>query len=215
MPRKEHIYHYIYRITCLINYKYYIGLHSTSNLEDRYFGSGKVLKRSLNKYGKENHLIEILEWLPNRSSLKLREKEIVNESLLRDSLCMNLALGGGGGLTGEDHRAKFFRSAHLASLKNWNDPTISEKMNAGKSERLKKLNKEGKINSSRFTGKSHSIEIKNKIKESNLGKQLGPKNSQYGTCWIHKNDTIKKIKLIDLDLHLNLGWKKGRKLSKK
>lgn len=70
MPRKQHAYHYIYKVTCNVTGKYYIGMHSTSNLEDRYFGSSKVLKRSLDKYGKENHSIEILEWLTDRSSLK-------------------------------------------------------------------------------------------------------------------------------------------------
>lgn len=97
MPRKKHSYHYIYRVTCNVTGKYYIGMHSTSNLEDGYFGSGKILKRSLNKYGKDNHSIEVLEWLSDRSSLKLREKEIVNESLLTDSMCMNLTIGGEGG----------------------------------------------------------------------------------------------------------------------
>ena len=80
MARKEHTHHYIYKTTCSITGKYYIGMHSTSNLEDGYLGSGKRLWYSINKHGKENHSVEILEWLPDRCSLKLREKEIINES---------------------------------------------------------------------------------------------------------------------------------------
>jgi len=33
---------------------YYIGLYSTSNLDDGYMGSGKRIRYSLNKYGIDN-----------------------------------------------------------------------------------------------------------------------------------------------------------------
>ena len=38
MPRKKHKYHYLYKITNTINYKYYYGMHSTSDLDDGYLG---------------------------------------------------------------------------------------------------------------------------------------------------------------------------------
>jgi hypothetical protein len=38
--------------------------------------------------------------------LKNREKELVNESLLQDLMCMNLQTGGGGGLSGKKHSQK-------------------------------------------------------------------------------------------------------------
>ena len=90
-------YHYIYKITCLINQKFYIGLHSTNNINDGYFGSGKRLWFSINKYGKNNFKFEILEYLSDRESLIKREKDIVNEELLLDPLCMNIKIGGNGG----------------------------------------------------------------------------------------------------------------------
>ena len=97
MPRKQHIYHYIYKTTCKVTRKFYIGMHSTSNLEDGYLGSGKILKRSLNKYGPENHSKEILEFLPDRNQLKEREKNLIDEDLLHENLCMNIQFGGHGG----------------------------------------------------------------------------------------------------------------------
>jgi hypothetical protein len=58
--RKQHNYHYIYKTTCTITGKYYVGMHSSSNLEDGYIGSGKKLWNSVRKHGRENHIIEIL-----------------------------------------------------------------------------------------------------------------------------------------------------------
>jgi len=96
MARKQHKYHYIYRTTCSITGKYYVGMHSAVKLNDGYLGSGKVLRRSIRKYGKENHTFEILQFCDSREDLPTKEAEIVNEQLLTDPLCMNLRLGGSG-----------------------------------------------------------------------------------------------------------------------
>jgi len=44
--------------------------------------------------------------------------------------------------------------------------------------------------------------------------QTGEKNSQFGTCWIYNKDLkkSKKIKKDELNIWLNKGWTKGRKL---
>jgi hypothetical protein len=62
MPRKQKRYHYIYKTTCQVTDKFYVGMHSTNNLEDGYLGSGKILGYSIAKHGRENHKREILEF---------------------------------------------------------------------------------------------------------------------------------------------------------
>ena len=89
-------YNYIYKTTCKISNTFYIGMHSTDNLDDAYLGSGLKLTRSILKYGKEAHTKEILFFESNREMLRKREREIVNEGMLADPLCLNLALGGSG-----------------------------------------------------------------------------------------------------------------------
>jgi len=90
--RRKH--HVIYKTTCLVTGKWYIGLHSTDDLNDGYLGSGAQLWKSIKKHGKNNHRVEILEHCPDRATLIKREAEIVNEDLLAQEACMNLMLGG-------------------------------------------------------------------------------------------------------------------------
>jgi hypothetical protein len=94
----ERKFHYIYKIT-REDGKFYIGRHSTDDLDDTYFGSGQRLWKSIKKHGKEKHSKEILEFLPNLKSLKLREAELVDQDALANPLCMNLTRGGDGGTT--------------------------------------------------------------------------------------------------------------------
>jgi len=210
MPRKQKIYHFIYKTICIITNKFYIGMHSTNNLNDGYLGSGKRLWYSLNKYGKENHKIERLEFFETRKKLKDREIEIVNEDLLHDSLCMNLKVGGDGGFINEEHQKK----CTIAGLKSqWNNPKYIKWHKDRQSKRFFELNK-SKSENWGFKNKKHTEKSKMNMSNSHKGHiyQKGEKNSQYGTCWIIKNNEIKKIKKEELNLWLNQGWNRGRKV---
>jgi hypothetical protein len=87
-------YHYLYKITNLINNKIYIGVHSTDKLDDGYFGSGSAIIYSLKKHGKENFKKEILEWFDWRCEALNREAEIVNFEFVKQRDTYNLQTGG-------------------------------------------------------------------------------------------------------------------------
>ena len=44
----------IYKTTCTVNNKIYIGQHKTDNIDDGYIGSGKLITSAIKKYGKKN-----------------------------------------------------------------------------------------------------------------------------------------------------------------
>jgi len=194
MPRKQYKYHYIYKTICLVNNKFYIGMHSTFNLDDGYLGSGKRLWYSIKKHGKENHKKEILEFCKNRIELKQREKQIVTESFIKNPLCLNIQEGGGGGFISKEHMKKCCAAGNKAFRKKLKeDKKFSEKFSKIVSERNKKLIKEGKLNnfiySHNWLGKKHKPETIEKIKLYLKGKQSKEKNSQYGTQWIYNVKT--------------------------
>ena len=215
MSEKTKKIHYIYKTTNLINKKYYIGMHITNNLNDGYVGSGKRLWYSIKKYGKENFNCEILEILPNRSSLKKREKELVNEDLLKDPLCMNLTIGGNDGFyyinkNGINNKSnQYLKGGRASAEKLKNDPEYRERHREWVSKNSKLLWKNGLPKPFNWLGYKHKEETKRKIGEANSKKQEGSKNSQFGSCWITNGVENKKIKKTD---ELPNGWIFGRKI---
>ena len=213
-------YHYIYKTTCIVTNRYYIGMHSTDDLEDGYIGSGQRLWKSINKYGKENHIKEILEFLSNREDLKLRERALVNEEVLKDPMCMNLQLGGFGGFTDSAHYGKFSKGrieGHKKGLETqrWlkeNDEEWYRSYTTKLSQITKHRCEMGEFGGG-FIGKNHSEETKSKMSEK-AKLRTGDKNSQFNTCWIFNDETKQSIKIKnnELQAYLNLGWSKGRKM---
>ena len=91
------MYYTIYKITNQINGKFYIGSHKTKDLNDNYMGSGKYLKRAIEKYGLDKFTKEILYVYDNAQEMYQKEGEIVNEDFLATENTYNLKIGGFGG----------------------------------------------------------------------------------------------------------------------
>ncbi|MCK9529466.1 MAG: GIY-YIG nuclease family protein [Gammaproteobacteria bacterium] len=71
------MFYYVYKITNQINGKFYIGAHSTKNLDDGYMGSGKRIRYAIEKYGIDNFNKEILRFYNTKVEMYLAEKELV------------------------------------------------------------------------------------------------------------------------------------------
>ena len=98
---EDNSHHYVYRISCLIPEKlyYYLGKHSTKNLEDGYKGSGTNLKwkRVLEKYGIENFKFEIWYFYENSQKAFTAESLLIGNRWKWDIWCCNGRQGGSGG----------------------------------------------------------------------------------------------------------------------
>lgn len=131
--------HYIYKLVHT-NGRYYIGRHSTHNLDDGYLGSGKWPKSVRNK---EELTKEILFYCSSLDELKDAEKTFLAEHVGKP-LCMNF-----------NNNSVGFASGDL-------NPAKTEK------ERLRKSLRRGPL--SPMFGQKHSPESKSKMTESRKGK---------------------------------------------
>ena len=194
-------------------------MHSTSKLNDGYLGSGKRLKYSIKKYGKDSHIFEILEFLPDRKSLADREREMVNSQLLSDPLCMNLVKGGEGwyGFQNKEHQTKCSAvGSKRLQEKLKTDPAFHEVMSKKWSDGNKKaiergVHKNWKTNNVSWVGKHHSEQTIAKMKEKKVGHGVGMKNSQFGTRWmIHPQHGTIKVSNCEVSTYLSSGYVFGR-----
>lgn len=196
----------IYKITNLLNGKYYIGKHQTKNLNDDYMGSGKLLKCAIEKHGVHNFKKEILHIFESEQEMNDKEKELVIISKETYNLCE----GGAGGFSyinkTRDH------SAHNKKLASKRDYSLTDKsyltdeVRDGMRMRAKKMWQDGTFKYIPYTkGTKFSPTHKEKISQS----QTGSKNSQYGTMWITDGEKSLKVKK---DTTIPTGWRKGRVL---
>lgn len=174
----------IYKTTNLKNGKIYIGKDKKNN--PKYFGSGVLLKNSIQKYGRENFEKVILEFCNDESHLN--EKEIFWIEFYGSN---NLEIGynltvGGDGNTGnwngnhltQDHKNKISESLKKSeNFKKWWDGEAKKKLSEARknSDKVKRLNEseewrkkisESVKKSERFKSGIANPERSLKIKES-------------------------------------------------
>ena len=183
---------YIYKVTNIINNKIYIGLstHQAENTKD-YLGSGVLINKALEKYGKENFAKEILE--DNIDSIDLlNEKEIfwIKEfNSTNKTIGYNISHGGAGtlGVKKSLETKEKLRNANLG--KKQEESTILKRTSKIKgmkrTDESKNSISEGlKRRYSEFphpmSGKEnkHSEETKLKISESHKGKILSEEHKE-------------------------------------
>ncbi len=90
---------FVYLTVCLINGKSYVGKYESSERND-YLGSGKLLRRAIRKYGKENFTRIILERYDSVEDCRVGEKKWISLlNAVESPHFYNIAAGGEGGNT--------------------------------------------------------------------------------------------------------------------
>ena len=202
---KKQFYHYfIYKTTCLVNNKIYIGCHATNNLDDGYLGSGKLLFAAIKKYGKENFSRTILETFTNPDDMFSKERIIVNEDLISSKTSYNLVVGGSGGFKVQDIDDW---KQKLSASRIGNTNALGYKHS---DETKRKISESGKGKTAwnkglpgTWVGKTHSEESKRKISISKKGLSAGEKNPMFGKSAVARrkwyNDGVKTYYLFPDD----------------
>lgn len=150
--------YYIYRTTNLINGKMYIGQHY-GKLNDSYLGSGTLLKKALDKYGRNNFKKEILEICNNYEDLNLAERKwITRFNAVKSNQYYNIAEGG-------------FNSNPCAGLSKEKEENRRKKLsNAVKGNKNYFYNKHFYGTQHPMYGKHHTQESKQKMSLAKQGK---------------------------------------------
>ena len=218
------ILYYLYEIKNNINSKIYVGVHQSANIDDGYMGSGIAIKTAIKKYGIENFTKTILEYFVSDTEMYAREKEFVNEDFIKRKDVYNLTIGGEGGFnhinsskTPEYYKlrsdnGKKTNSVHNNLAKFNSSLTFEERSVKAKKAAQTQIATKGYFDNG-WAGKKHSAEAIAKSSATMKGRHTGKGNSQFGSCWVtHAEFGNKKIKLIELDSYVSLGYNKGRKM---
>lgn len=198
------MFYIVYKIINKINNKYYIGMHKTNNLDDGYMGSGKLIKRAIQKYGIENFSKEIIFTYDNELDMRNKEKELVVLSEQSYNLCDG-GKGGFGYINRNKLTSGIVSNNSKNNLKKGNNPWKNKPEHYTKIAAIRKE----KYPDGVWKNRKHSEETKAKLKAS---KNNGEKNSQFGTIWVTNGIINKKIKQEMLDKYQNIGYYKGRKI---
>ena len=134
------MYYYVYQITNLINGKIYVGKHKSNKPphENGYYGSGKLIKLAINKYGIDNFKKDILHYCKTGEEMAAKEAEVVTEEFVARSDTYNMHKGGFGGFEhiNKDPQkrkevsalvSKRNKELGLGGTKNWTEVSV-EKM---------------------------------------------------------------------------------------
>jgi group I intron endonuclease len=207
LHQKKFKYYFIYLTKNILNGKEYIGCHSTNNLNDGYLGSGIALKKSIEKYGRENFINGIIEFC-NEDSLKDKEIFWIDKRKSYNK-GYNLTKGGESKLGFKTSKETIEKIRLGNKGKKISDETkrkmsISHKGISLSGESISKI-----IKTRRKKGSWHSIETCQKISISNKGKT--PHNKGIP----HSIETKRKMKENHSDVSGSKNPMYGRPVPKK
>lgn len=203
-------YHFVYIITNKINHKFYIGKHSTDDLDDGYMGSGTAINKAIQKYGIENFSKRILCFCDSAEDAYKVEELLVTDNLIKREDCYNMMVGGLGGPTLSGIENGMYGKTHtLEARKKISEARIGKpSWNKGKhfsEETRKKISESKKAsyikeNHPNF-GKHLSEETKQKLSEAHKGKESGFKGKKTPKYeWLTPTGEIKIMSISKVHL---------------
>ena len=196
----------VYQIENRVNSRLYIGVHNTVDPNDDYMGSGKVIKRAIQKHGIENFKKIILLATEDRAKAFALEKQLVTLDRIESGELYNLKEGGEGGWDFVHDAQRILRAEN---------PEWAKRESDRKRENAIRLKLSLNLPKGVWKGKKHSLETIIKMKKSHIGIQSGSKNSRFGSVWVTNGTESKSLPKDQAEVLMDQGWVRGRKWSRK
>lgn len=212
------MYGYIYKTTNLINNKIYIGQKKASKfLGNKYLGSGKRLAEAVDKYGKDNFKVEMIEEALNEKDIDKKEMYWISYYKSTDmaigyNICeggrVNRACKGDNNPSRRADVRKKISETHKRLFREGKAKIPSRLGMHNTEESKRKQSENAKINPNYgMRGKKTSEQTKNKIRLAVIGK---PKKSK---GYVHITNDIEDsmVSKDELQKYLDKGWRLGRR----
>lgn len=201
------MYGYIYMTTNNINGRKYIGQKKSNTfLNEKYLGSGKILKQAIELYGKENFSVQLLCECESKEELDRMEIYYISKYNAKDSReFYNICKGGEAGPGGDKFRGhRHTKETKELMSKNRSGEKNSNYGNHWKYNEVQLENRRKLMSGSGnpMYGKKQSDETKKKISDKLKGRLNGKTRVTNG-------EINKFIDVCDLEYYESLGYHKG------
>ena len=194
---------YVYAIINRINLKLYFGSHSWDGegLDPNYYGSGKLIKRAVKKYGKDNFIVYPIKFYNSVEECRKAEEELLTKyNIANNQYCYNIKNAAVGwtseDVTGEKHPQYGKRGKDSHSYGRHHTEDTKRKMSQAKKGRTHTENTRNKM-SQAHKGKKLSEDTKRKLSRANKGKTISEetrkKLSQVNKGKTASEETRKKL----------------------
>lgn len=225
------MYGYIYKTTDLLNNKIYVGQHKALKFDEKYYGSGIIIKELLNKYGTQRFSCEVLEWCSSQDELNQKEIFWINElNCLDETIGYNIATGGAFGDSGY-HLGMLGKSQSTKQKLAVKNYQLTHPKTSGMKSKMQKTMR-GNTNASHGKGMKFvhkGYDVQTRIKEElipeylengwSLGKcqqaidnqQKSHKQKYNNSTFVHKGLIAKLVDNSEVNQYLNSGWELGKK----
>ena len=163
---------YTYVIVNKINLKLYFGSHSWDGegLDPNYYGSGKIIKQAIKKYGKDNFIVYPIKFYDTVEECRQAEEELLIKYNIADNpYCYNLKNGAIGWTSADVAGEKNYMYGKHLSEENRRKLSQANKGKTLSDEHRKKLSQLMKM-------KTASEEYRKKLSQA----MTGEKNPMYG-----------------------------------
>ena len=203
------MYGYIYITVNLINGKKYIGQHK-GTFDSNYLGSGKLIRRAIKKYGKDNFVVSILEYAPTKE--KLNELEIDYIDKLKKNGVENYNLAKGGNCIGsiydymtpeqiEKHKEKISKTPKNRKIE-YNEEELEKR-------RKRAIERNKSLFMKKICVKRNKDRVWRKETLEKMSRKMTNNKINSGKKYINKDGIRKMVLKEELNYYLENGWNLG------